>query len=127
VKKYSLDIADAIDRQIDAVAGVVRDSLSNQAWLPQSVRPPPTPSSPRIPGPPPTLIEQAQEWVLAHRAWTAAFFAFVGTGGFLLYRQRKFYGRKRKARKAGNGARKEIVGGFYKSEGLRLQSLTTVQ
>jgi hypothetical protein len=119
MKKYSLEIADAVDRQIDLVAAVIRDSLSHQSWLPQSVRPPPTPPPSRIPSPPPTLIERAQEWVLAHRAWTAAFVAFVGTGGLLIYRQRSIYGKKRKARKAGNGARKEIVGEKRKRQNSR--------
>lgn len=48
--------------------------------------------------------------MLRHRAWTAAIFAFFGTGGLLLFGSHALHTRKRKARRAGNGARKEIIG-----------------
>ncbi len=35
--------------------------------------------------------------------------AFVGTGVFLVYRKRRSYGKKRRAKRASNGARKEVV------------------
>lgn len=48
-----------------------------------------------------------------HRALTAALVAFLGTGAVLVYRQRKLghIGRrgKRRAKRAVNGARKEVV------------------
>lgn len=48
--------------------------------------------------------------MLRNQAWTAAVLAFVGTGCVLLYGGRVLHGRRRRARKAANGARKEIVG-----------------
>jgi hypothetical protein len=48
--------------------------------------------------------------MVRNRAWTAAIVAFVGTGCVLYYGNKKLHGKRRKARKAGNGARKEIVG-----------------
>jgi hypothetical protein len=35
--------------------------------------------------------------------------AFVGTGGVLVWRQKVEKGRRRRAKRAGNGARKEVV------------------
>ncbi|EEP81903.1 conserved hypothetical protein [Uncinocarpus reesii 1704] len=99
-----------IDRHIDHAASNVRDALSRQFWLPTYLRPP-SRSSQRIPysSPPETPTNCIYDWALDHRAWTAALLAFIGTGGLLIYGARKFKIKKRKARKASNGARKEIV------------------
>lgn len=56
------------------------------------------------------LTDRLHDWINRNRAWTAALLAFVGTGCVLLYGNNKLNGRRRKARRAGNGARKEIVG-----------------
>lgn len=56
------------------------------------------------------LTDRVQDWMIRNRAWTAAILAFVGTGCVLLYGNKKLNAKRRKARKAGNGARKEIVG-----------------
>jgi hypothetical protein len=45
-----------------------------------------------------------------NRAFTAAILAFIGTGVVLYYGNKKLHGKRRKARRASNGARKEIVG-----------------
>lgn len=57
---------------------------------------------------------RVQDWMTRNRAWTAALLAFVGTGCVLFYGSKKLNGKRRKARKAGNGARKEIVGTLIK-------------
>ncbi|PGG96809.1 hypothetical protein AJ80_09781 [Polytolypa hystricis UAMH7299] len=110
VRRYSTQVADSIDRHVDHAAVTIRDTLSQQSWLPSSIRPPqraPPNFSPQLP--PPSLISRINDWILSNRAWTAAIMAFVGTGGFLIYGSRKLHTRKRRARRAGNGARKEIV------------------
>ncbi|KKK18770.1 hypothetical protein P175DRAFT_0455241 [Aspergillus ochraceoroseus IBT 24754] len=107
VRRYSLQVADSIDRQVDNVANVVRDTLSHQSWLPSSVRP-----SPRIHPRAPTsqsFYDRLHRWALRNRAWSAAILAFVGTTCVLYFGSKKLRGRRRKARRAGNGARKEIV------------------
>ncbi|MCJ1361356.1 hypothetical protein MMC16_000454 [Acarospora aff. strigata] len=109
VKKYSLDLADAIDRQFDLVSAAIRESLQSATWIPQSVKPPPPRSRRVVPPMPQGSLARAQDWVLKHQALTAAIIAFVGTGGFLIYRRRRLYSRKRRARRASNGARKEVV------------------
>ncbi|KAB8233527.1 DUF1776 domain-containing protein [Aspergillus alliaceus] len=106
VRRYSLDVADSIDRQVDHAAKVIRDTLSHQAWLPSSVRPSPPPAKVC---PPRSLVDRAHDWVLRNRAWSAAILAFVGTTSLLYFGNKKLNRRRRKARRAGNGARKEIV------------------
>ncbi|OJJ47926.1 hypothetical protein ASPZODRAFT_2127108 [Penicilliopsis zonata CBS 506.65] len=110
VRRYSLEVADSIDRQVDHAAAVVRETLSQQSWLPSSIRPSPRtcgqvgPSSRSR-----DFGDRVYEWILRNRAWTAAIFAFFGTTCVLYYGGKKLHGKRRKARKAGNGARKEIV------------------
>ncbi|WEW58797.1 hypothetical protein PRK78_004265 [Emydomyces testavorans] len=110
VKRYSTQVAQSIDRHVDRAATNVRDALSRQSWLPAYLRPPPRPSPSLLHQEPPTsMVSRIHDWVLEHRAWTAAILAFVGTGGLLIYGNRRLRAKKRKARRAGNGARKEIV------------------
>lgn len=66
----------------------------------------------RPPPPPKSVSERIYDWVLRNRAWTAAIVAFFGTGAVLYLGSRSFDNKKRRARRAGNGARKEIVGEF---------------
>jgi hypothetical protein len=60
--------------------------------------------------PPRGLTDRVQDWVARNRALTAAIVAFLGTGCVLLYGNKRLNSKRRKARKAGNGSRKEIVG-----------------
>ncbi|KAI9044152.1 DUF1776 domain-containing protein [Aspergillus affinis] len=105
VRRYSHQVADSIDRQVDLAAKTIKDTLSNQSWLPSSVRPiqPPRPRAPQ------SFSDRAYDWVLRHRAWSAALLAFIGTTSVLYLGSKKFGGKRRKARRAGNGARKEIL------------------
>jgi NAD(P)-dependent dehydrogenase (short-subunit alcohol dehydrogenase family) len=54
-------------------------------------------------------LHRVQDWVARNRALTAGLVAFFGTGGLMLWRERRSYSRKRRARRASNGARKEVV------------------
>lgn len=106
-----MQVADSVDRQIDCAATSLRNKFSDQSWLPSAIRPvsrkrPPVQTSH-------SLTARAQDWVLQNRAWSAAVLAFVGTGCVLYFGNKKLNGKRRKARRAGNGARKEIVGRVY--------------
>jgi NAD(P)-dependent dehydrogenase (short-subunit alcohol dehydrogenase family) len=50
-----------------------------------------------------------QDWVSRNRALTAAIVAFFGTGSYMLWRQNRSHNRKRRARRASNGARREVI------------------
>ncbi|KAJ5925554.1 hypothetical protein N7454_008193 [Penicillium verhagenii] len=107
VRRYSEQVADSIDRSVDQAASAIRNTLSEQTWIPSSVRPPVRASQMR--SSPRGLTDRVQDWMIRNRAWTAAILAFVGTGCVLLYGNKKLNSKRRKARKAGNGSRKEIV------------------
>ncbi|KAL4780818.1 hypothetical protein BJX76DRAFT_33743 [Aspergillus varians] len=107
VRRYSLQVADAIDRHVDHAADAVRDTLSHQSWLPSSVRPPPR-VRPFLPESQ-SLYDRAYSWVMRNRAWSAAILAFAGTTGVLYFGNNKLRAKRRKAKRAANGARKEII------------------
>ncbi|KAG0153953.1 hypothetical protein PDIDSM_1332 [Penicillium digitatum] len=106
VRRYSLKVADSIDRQVDYAAHAIKDTLAQQTWLPPTVRP--ARVSPRIRSSQ-GLTDRIQNWMAQNRAWTAAMLAFIGTGVVLYYGNKKLHGKRRKARRASSGARKEIV------------------
>ncbi|KAJ5848855.1 hypothetical protein N7534_008173 [Penicillium rubens] len=106
VRRYSLEVADSIDRQVDHAAHAIKDMLAQQSWLPPTVRP--ARVSPRN-RPSQGLTDRIQSWMGRNRAFTAAILAFIGTGVVLYYGNKKLHGKRRKARRASNGARKEIV------------------
>ncbi|KAA6416203.1 MAG: hypothetical protein FRX48_00923 [Lasallia pustulata] len=110
VRHYSLEIAESIDRHFESVASSLRETLQTASWLPNSVKPAAPPPPQRF-VPPVQLgyLDRAQAWVSQHRAVTAAVIAFVGTGTFILWRRKKSYQKKRRARRAANGARTEVV------------------
>ena len=108
--------ADTLSSRIDDMGESLRGTLSSASWLPKSFRPTP-------PRPPTRRFAERSlgysdagyframgNWILEHQAWTAATVAFLGTGSFMLYRQRKAYMSKRRARRTRNGDRLEVVG-----------------
>lgn len=54
-------------------------------------------------------VERVQDWVSKNRALTAAVVAFLSTGSYMLWRQNRSHNRKRRARRASNGARREVI------------------
>jgi len=88
----------------------MRDFLSHQSWIPEKARPkvaaPPSPVNVHTPK---GFVEGLRFWVSRNRAWSAAVVAFCVTGGVLLYRAKKGT-KKRRARRAVNGARCQVIG-----------------
>jgi hypothetical protein len=111
IRKFSADVLDASDRHIHDAATSLNeylDAILPSSWVPR--RPP-------IPAPPAVIrqsyLQQLQLWISRHRALAAALLAFVATGavgGLVLYSQSSAQSRKRRAKRAKNGARKEVVG-----------------
>jgi hypothetical protein len=107
IRNFTGSIWDATDAHFAHVAGYIKKSLP-EGWLPERARPRPPPPAPHLIHSP--YLYRLQDWVSRNRAITAAVIAFVGTGGFLVWRERKKYNRKRRAARASNGARREVVG-----------------
>ncbi|KAK8203816.1 hypothetical protein IWZ01DRAFT_96091 [Phyllosticta capitalensis] len=107
IRKFSADLADATDKHFESVAISIRETLANSTWLPKSARPSPPPRA--VVSASSSYLERAQDWISRNRAIIAAIIAFIGTGTFVMYQQKKSYTRKRRARRASNGARTEVV------------------
>lgn len=100
-------ITDAVESHFVSVAASMNEALRTTPWLPDSIKPPQRPSS----RPPPVgLLKYSQGWISRHRALTAVIVAFVGTGAFVIWRRRRRSdGAKKRANRAKNGCRTEVV------------------
>jgi len=104
IQSFTGSIFDASDRHFQSAAAYIKRSVP-EAWLPVHARPAPPPLP--VSG---GYAQRLQDWLSRHAALSAALVAFIGTGGLLLWREKKKASRKRRARRASNGARKEVVG-----------------
>ena len=109
-------IAESIDKHFKAVASTlleypvaasIRETIQSSPWLYERPQPSPAPPQQRII--PVTYLDSAQRWVSEHRAVTAAVVAFIGTGVYVIWRQRRADRMKRRAKRGKNGARTEVI------------------
>jgi hypothetical protein len=111
IKRFSADVADYIEQHIDRAAAQLREALSSQGWLPESARPSPPP--PKPPAPRPAfyvgLYYQTQHWVEKHKLLSGACAFGIAATVYFAYSRRRAYTRKRRAKRASNGARLEVV------------------
>ncbi|KAI4254663.1 MAG: hypothetical protein LQ352_002969 [Teloschistes flavicans] len=100
-------IADSIDAVTDRISTTLRAALGESAWFPD-FKPPPPPPPPFI-ARPVGYYEASRDWISRHRAVTAAVVCFLGTGAYMIWRQRRANRMKRRAKRAKNGQRTEVV------------------
>ncbi|KAL8830893.1 MAG: hypothetical protein Q9170_005524 [Blastenia crenularia] len=100
-------IADSIDAVTDRISASLRSAIGDSTWFPDTKPPPPPPS--HTIARPAGYIEASTNWISRHRAITAAVVCFLGTGAFLIWRQRRVNRMKRRAKRAKNGQRTEII------------------
>lgn len=111
IRRYSGDVADYVDKHLEKVSNVLREALSSSEWLPESARP-----RPRQP-PPQSFIEsvspastyaQIYNWAMRNKILTTI--VIIAAGGVTYHVIKKKTNRKkRRAKRAGNGARLEVV------------------
>ncbi len=89
----------------------MREQLASSPWIPDSVRPsmPPPPPPPYIVAPPSSAYERVQDWVSRHKLLTGVVVLVAGGIVYRSYRKTKFCRKTRRARRARNGARTEVV------------------
>ncbi|KAL8991800.1 MAG: hypothetical protein Q9169_007639 [Polycauliona sp. 2 TL-2023] len=100
-------IAESFDAMTDRISDSLRSTLGDQSWLPKSTKPSPPP--PAAFATPMGYFEASRDWISRHRAVTAAAVCFLGTGAFLIWRQRRHNRVKRRARRGKNGQRTDVV------------------
>ncbi|KAH8813063.1 hypothetical protein F5884DRAFT_672795 [Xylogone sp. PMI_703] len=108
--RYSNEVADYIDKQAQKAADTIREALSSSKWIPESARPKPPPpkfqvSAVSLPG---SIHLQIQNWVTKHKLWSAAIVVAFGGVAYSMI-SKKANRKKRRAKRAGNGARLEVV------------------
>ena len=99
---------EGIEQHFESVSRSLKDTFRTSEWLPD-FKPLPTPPPRRLPKLSLSYWELSRNWISEHRALTAGIIAFVGTGAFLIWRRRRFDRRKRRARRAKNGSRSEVI------------------
>ncbi|KAJ4271359.1 hypothetical protein NW762_000061 [Fusarium torreyae] len=108
VRKYSDEAAVFIDRNVDRAADVVRDTLATSEWIPESVRPKaPVKEAAAIV----TLsrFEKLQDWIARHKILTGIVIITCGTVAYKGYRASHLCRKVRRAKRARNGGRTEVV------------------
>jgi len=107
IRKFSANVFDVTDKKIDELADTVAGTLNTVLPASWNLR--------THTALPPVIVHRSylqhcQSWISRHRALTAALVAFVGTGVVVIFIQSNTRTKKRRAKRARNGSRKEIVG-----------------
>lgn len=108
LQQYSKHVADFIDQNVDRAAGIVREKLSEQQWLPESVRPPP-PIKPPVAVVAVSRLERVQDWVVKHKILTGTIVVVCGLVAYKGYQASRFCRKTRRAKRARNGGRTEVI------------------
>lgn len=100
-------IANSIDAVTDRISASLRSAIGEPAWLPDK-KPLSSPPSQAV-ARPVGYFEASSDWISRHRAITAAVVCFLGTGAFLIWRRKRENRVKRRAKRARNGQRTEVI------------------
>ncbi|KAF3902152.1 hypothetical protein ABW21_db0205573 [Orbilia brochopaga] len=113
IRYHTRVLMDEADKHFDAIAANVRERTQDSGWIPGSLsrRPPPPP-------PPPSADARLGSrgvgaavwgWAREHKWLVAGVVAVIVGSGVVMVKRRRQKGKRRKALKAANGARKEVV------------------
>ncbi|KAI0837101.1 DUF1776-domain-containing protein [Hypoxylon sp. FL0890] len=109
VRRYSGDVAEYVDKTIDKVAEEIRDTLSTAPWVPDYVRPPPPARPPPVEIVSMTTYERFTDWISRHKLLTGVVIVAVGYATYKTIRVTKGLRKTRRAKRARNGGRLEVV------------------
>ncbi|KJZ77492.1 hypothetical protein HIM_03216 [Hirsutella minnesotensis 3608] len=110
LRRYTDDIADFVDRNVDRAAGAVRDTLSANTWIPDAIRPsPPARPSSAAAAVAVSRLDSIWEWVARHKVVTGAVIVVCGAVVFNGYQRSRWHKKARRAKRARNGGRTEVV------------------
>lgn len=102
-------MADFIDKNIEQIADIIRDSLAASPYVPEIIRPRPPPPAPPILELPTTALDKVQDWISRHKYLTGFIVIATGTIVYRTYRNNCRLRKTRRARRAGNGGRMDVV------------------
>ncbi|KFH46420.1 hypothetical protein ACRE_026880 [Hapsidospora chrysogenum ATCC 11550] len=108
LRQYTDNAADFINIHVDHAAEYLRDTINSHDWIPLTVRsrPPPKPPVAVVAA---SRLEQVQDWVARHKILTGVIVLACGTLVYKGYRRSLSLRKTRRAKKARNGGRTEVV------------------
>lgn len=113
LQRFSDDIANYVEQHVDKAAATLRETLSAAEWIPEAARPRGPPRAPaRLASSvalPVGLYSRIHDWVLKNKVLTGTFVIGLGASIYMVQRRKAIYYRKRRAKRASNGARMEVV------------------
>ncbi|KAK4196910.1 hypothetical protein QBC40DRAFT_4054 [Triangularia verruculosa] len=107
-KRYSGEVAQFINGQVDSIGDQLRDTIATWEWVPAQYRP-------QAPAPAPVIavpvgaLERVQNWVSRHKILTGIVVVATGTVVYRSYRASVLCRKQRKAKRARSGGRLEVV------------------
>ncbi|TVY89628.1 UPF0744 protein, partial [Lachnellula willkommii] len=107
IKRYSSNVADYVDKQLNHVSNAIRELAAS---LPDPVRskpPPPPPPKPLLA--PASTLSSIQSWVLRNKLLTTVLVIAAGGASYYVIKGSTSRRKKRRAKRAGTGARLEVV------------------
>lgn len=108
LRRYTEDAAEYIDQHVDQAARFVRETLSSSPWVPVSIRPPPPPK-PVVVAVAASRLGRLQDWVAKNKILTGVIVLACGTVIYKGYQRGRSARKVRRAKKARNGGRTEVV------------------
>ncbi|KAI1432767.1 DUF1776-domain-containing protein [Xylaria sp. CBS 124048] len=108
VRQYTDDVSQFVDKAVEKAATSVRETLASTTWIPDYARPK-TPSPPQIHVVHPSTWERMQNWVVRNKVICGVFVCAVGYVTYQSVRRSRLLRKSRKARRAKNGGRVEVV------------------
>lgn len=106
VKKYTNEVADVLDKHLERLSFALRDHVPS-SWLKTPPTIPPQSTAQKIASP--SFYNNLQIFAKKNKKLLIFIAVFLGVTTYLVHKRRKAYGRKRRAKRAPNGARTEVV------------------
>ncbi|KAG9256074.1 uncharacterized protein F5Z01DRAFT_537062 [Emericellopsis atlantica] len=110
IVSYSGSVAEVINTQVDAAASQIRSTLSQSSWIPDTIRPnlpPPKPAP--VPVSALSRLDKVQAWIWRNKILTGCIVLACGTVVWKGYQTGKSARKVRRAKRARNGGRTEVV------------------
>ncbi|KAI5462140.1 hypothetical protein BGZ63DRAFT_443061 [Mariannaea sp. PMI_226] len=107
-RRYTEDAAQFIDLNVDRAVDVVRETLAKVEWIPEPMRPTPPAKAPEV------IVamskfETVQDWVARNKILTGVVVLTFGTVAYKGYMASRSCKKTRRAKRAKNGGRTEVV------------------
>lgn len=87
---------------------MLRETIASTTWIPESVKPV-APPKPVIVVVPVSKMRQVQDWLASHKILIGAVVVLCGTAAYKAYRRNESIKKVRRAKRAKNGGRTEVI------------------